>query len=272
VAQALQIAIDELDPVRARLLAKVVYHPRSKEILTPFDIIKADVQNRITFRAGERYEKLRNWLLSYASKPPQHLDLFFSRLFGEVLAKEGFGFHTDSESGRITHELVISAKKFRQELFEPTTLPDEIGMRYFNIVSQGLLAALYVASWRDELADAVFMAPAYTFLMRNRAADVQFWLDAGSGGWWERLDQPLTHPYVLSRGWEAGNIWTDVDEFDRQQDVLYRVMSGLIRRCRNRIYLGISDLGEQGYEQRGPMLRLFQQILRRHPQREEDLQ
>jgi hypothetical protein len=95
---------------------------------------------------------------------------------------------------------------------------------------------------------------------------VQFWLDVGATGWWERLDQPLTHPYVLSRSWTQGDVWSDGDEFERQQDMLYRIMSGLIRRCRRQVYLGISDLGEQGYEQRGPMLRLFQQILRRHPQ------
>ncbi len=266
VAQALQQAIGGLDPVRARLLARVTYHPRSKQLLTPFEIIKPDMQGRITFLAGQRYERLRAWLLAYSQSNVAPLDHFFSRLFGEVLSQPGYGFHTDPEAGRAVAELVESARKFRRELFAESQSWDEIGKRYFGIVRQGLLAALYVASWRDELADAVFMAPAYTFLMRNRAADVQFWLDVGSTGWWERLDQPLTHPYVLSRSWTPGQVWTDADEFDHQQDMLYRIVSGLLRRCRRRVYLGISDLGEQGYEQRGPMLRLFQQILRRHPQ------
>jgi hypothetical protein len=266
VSHALQVAIGGLDPVRAKLLAKVIYHPRGKEILTPFEIIKPDVQSRITFAAGHKYDALRGWLAAYSKESAVPLDHFFSRIFGEILSQPGYGFHADPESGRVTAELVESAQKFRQDLFGDSPDLDDIGRRYFQIVDQGLLAALYVASWRDELADAVFMAPAYTFLMRNRAADVQFWLDVGATGWWERLDQPLTHPYVLSRSWTPGQIWTDNDEFERQQDMLFRIMSGLIRRCRHRIYLGISDLGEQGYEQRGPMLRVFQQILRRHPQ------
>ena len=266
VAHALEIAIGGLDPVRARLLAKVVYHPRGKEIFTPFEIIKPEVQSRITFTAGKRYDDLRAWLTGYSAGTPEPLDQFFRHLFGQVLSAEGYGLHADPESGRVVSELVVSAQRFRQDLFGESPDVAEIGRRYYQIVDQGLLAALYVASWRDELADAVFMAPAYTFLMRNRAADVQFWLDVGSTGWWERLDQPLTHPYVLSRSWEQGRVWSDGDEFERQQDMLYRIMSGLIRRCRRRIYLGISDLGEQGYEQRGPMLRIFQQILRRHPQ------
>ncbi len=267
LAQALEQSIDGLDPVRARLLTKVVYRPRRDEPLTPFESINRKMQTRITYLAGQRYDHLREWLLTYAAGPPAPLDHFFSRLFGELLSQPGYGFHADPGAGRAAAELVESARKFRHGLFGDLEIePGEIGRRYLQIARQGLLAALYVASWRDELADAVFMAPAYTFLMRNRPAQVQFWLDVGSTGWWERLDQPLTHPYVLSPNWPQGRIWTDADEFEHQQDMLYRIVSGLIRRCRREIILAISDLGEQGYEQRGPLMRVFQQILRRHPQ------
>ncbi len=266
VAQALQIAIGGLDPVRARLLAKVVYRPGGSEVLTSFERIKPEMQARITYTVGQRYDYLREWLLNYAARGAAPLDHLFSRLFGEVLSQPGYGFHGDPEAGRITAELVESARKFRQSMFPDETVDQsEVGRRYFTIVNQGLLAALYVASWRDELADAVFMSPAYTFLLRNRVAQVQFWLDVGSTGWWERLDQPLTHPYVLSPAWPPGQLWTDAHEFERQQDMLYRILSGLIRRCSGSIYLGISDLGEQGYEQRGPLLNVLQQVLRRYP-------
>ena len=50
----------------------------------------------------------------------------------------------------------------------------------------------------------LLIAPAYTFLLNNRAVDYQFWLNIGSEGWSRRLYQPLTHPYVLSRGWLPG--------------------------------------------------------------------
>jgi len=39
-------------------------------------------------------------------------------------------------------------------------------------------------------------------------------------------------------------------------------MRGLIRRCRTKIYLAISTLNEQGFEERGPLLTIVQQILR----------
>ena len=97
--------------------------------------------------------------------------------------------------------------------------------------------------------------------MRNRAVTIQFWLDIGAGGWWERLYQPLTHPYVLSHRWPAGRSWTDFDEYTTRQQTMHRLLSGLIRRTRQRIYLGISDYSESGFEQRGPLLALINRLL-----------
>jgi len=90
---------------------------------------------------------------------------------------------------------------------------------------------------------------------------VQFWLDPGSGGWAERLFQPLTQPYVLSRSWTRDQVWSDADEVRASQEAMARLVSGLLRRCRERVYLGLAELGETGFEQRGELLRAFQKIL-----------
>jgi hypothetical protein len=98
--------------------------------------------------------------------------------------------------------------------------------------------------------------------MNNRPVDIQFWLDVGSRGWFERLYQPLTHPYVLSRYWPMSRLWTDSEELDASVQGTQRLVSGLLRRCRSRVYLGLSELGEQGYEQRGPLLRALNRVLK----------
>ena len=109
----------------------------------------------------------------------------------------------------------------------------------------------------------MLITPATTFLMSNRSVEYQFWLDAGSSGWWERIAQPLTHPYVLSASWEPGRTWTDADEVAAQYDRLYRLVLGLTRRCRKHIFIANAEVGEQGYEQRGQLLATLQQMLRR---------
>jgi hypothetical protein len=194
------------------------------------------------------------------------------------LSQPGYGFHRDFQAGRITAQLIESARKFRQVARQTAQGTDPgagqsnghspappTGLEYVRMVQRGVIAAQYIPAWgtNQEDENAVLLAPAYTFLMRNRAVDHQFWLNAGSGGWWERLYQPLTHPHVLTRHWRHGDVWTDAHEVEAQTQAMHRLVQGLIRRCRSQIHLGISELGEQGYEQRGPLLKAIQGALRR---------
>jgi hypothetical protein len=129
------------------------------------------------------------------------------------------------------------------------------------MVQDGVIAAQYMPRWERQNEDAVFIAPANTFLISNYPVYVQFWLDIGNRSWSERLFQPLTHPYVLSRNWLANKVWTDTEEVETGEQVLYALVFGLLNRCRRKIYLGLSEYNEQGYEQRGPLLQAFHRIL-----------
>jgi hypothetical protein len=263
VAIALVVAIDGLDLARAHLLANILYRKRdSKQGLEPFGQLNAAMQARITLEFGERYERLRSWIEEYRSNEEVELDIFMNRLFGEVLSQRGFGFHGDYDAGSIAANLIESIQKFRWVVGGELSVEGQsIGKEYTRLVQEGLVASQYVENWDVQEQDAVLLVPAHTFLMSNRSVDIQFWLDVGGRGWWERLYQPLTHPYVLSRSWESGNSWTDADEFRTRQEALHTLTNGLIRRCRKRIFLGVSELGEGGYEQRGPLLGAIQKVL-----------
>jgi superfamily I DNA/RNA helicase len=264
VAYALKTAIEDMDLVRAQLMADIVYRLQDgAPVLSSFDLIDSDMQDRLTYLLGGRYEALRLWLEGYASGPEAPLDFFLSRLFGEILSQEGYAFHRDYDAGEVAANLIESVRKFRRVAED--ALAEEkkpLGQEYVEMVEDGVVAAQYIRSWQLQPEDAVLLAPAYTFLLSNRPVDYQFWLNAGGRGWWERLYQPLTHPYVLSRQWPKDALWTDEDEFESRQEAMFRLTLGLIRRCRRKIYLGISELGEQGYEQQGPLLQAIQRVLR----------
>jgi hypothetical protein len=264
VAYALVQAIEGLDLVRAQILADIVYRVKDgAPTLSSFDIIKSNAQERITYRLGSRYEDMRLWLEDYRQRPPEAFDHFLSRLFGELLSQPGYGFHAIFDAGRVTANLIESVQKFRWvagPVLEAEGIP--LGREYIEMVRQGIIAAQYVGSWQTQADGAVLLAPAYTFLMSNRPVDYQFWLDVGSRGWFERLYQPLTHPYVLSRRWPPNRVWTDVDEVQANQEALFCLALGLLRRCRWKVYLGLSEYSEQGYEQRGPLLKAFWRLLR----------
>lgn len=263
VVYALVQAIDGLDLVRAQLLAGIVYRINAgTPALISFDGINPSMQERLTYLLGERFEQLRTWLENYTAGEPEELDHFLSRLFGELLSQKNFGFHRDYDAGQVTANLIESIRKFRQ-VVRGTDFDDRpLGQEYVEMVQDGVVAAQYVGSWQVQAEDAVLLAPAYTFLMSNRPVDYQFWLDVGGRGWWERLFQPLTHPYVLSRRWSQDAVWTDADEVAAQDDALLRLNMGLIRRCRRKIYLGLSELDAGGREQKGKQLQAIQQVLR----------
>ena len=263
LAYALIQAIEGLDLVRAQLLAEIIYRPKKVGFeLTSFERINPDMQDRLTYQLGERYENLRLWLETYSLNPVPEIDHFLSRIFGEVLSQPGYGFHHELDAGRVAANLIDSARRFRWIVTDRfQSKQTNLGAQYIELVQQGVVAAQYIRSWSSTAPGAVFIAPAYTFLMRNQPVDFQFWLDVGGHGWAERLYQPLTQPYVLSRHWPIGAAWTDQEEYASSQEALYRLALGLIRRCRKGIYLGLSDLGEGGYEMKGPFLKSVQRVL-----------
>ncbi|MCY3708272.1 MAG: AAA family ATPase [Caldilineaceae bacterium] len=280
VALALESAIAPLDPVRASVLAQAAFSDRdgTDGVLTAFEELRGDVQKRVSFAAGELYEGLRSWLAAYRAESEfSPLDRFFARIFGEKLSQPGFGFHEQPDAARMADQLTRSARNFRWAIGGRAFAVDggeqegsdgegplssrqvETGGAYIDLVESGALGALYLPAWTVE-DDAVLIAPAYTFLMRNRAVDVQFWLDVGAEGWGQRIHQPLTHPYVLSRNWPRDRSWGDPDETRSRQESLRRLLIGLLRRTRRSVYLGLSEYGERGMEQQGPLLKLLNRV------------
>ncbi len=265
VARALMFALN-MDLIRAQLLTEIAY--RQGE-LRSFDIILPEMQQRVTYVAGERYENLRNWIRAVRESEPIPLDFFLRKLFGEVLSQPDYGFHANLDAARVAASLVEATRKFRRAMEAAgmaQNSPENIlalGREYLVLLQEGLIAAQYLEAWRAENLEAVLIAPAHTFLMMNRPAAAQFWLDPGASGWSQRLAQPLTHPYVLSRGWEAGRLWTDADEARAEVESLARLTGGLLARCRERVVLALAELSETGFEQRGLLLKAFQKVAQR---------
>ncbi|MBB4070611.1 hypothetical protein GGQ18_003227 [Salinibacter ruber] len=263
LAQALSFSIRDMDPIRAHLLARAVYETdeEGRPRLRPFSAVASETQDRITYRLGEQYDQIQRWIKAYVGEDDQPLDHFLNRLFGEVLSQKGFGFHDDFDAAARADRLVESARKFRQ-VIEKADLEDQgpTGRLYLRTVRKGVAAAQYVQDWAEGTDEGVLLTPAHTFLVQNRRAPHQFWLDVGSTGWHSRIKQPLTHPHVLSRNWETGKEWTDADETGAGLDMLSRITDGLTRRCSGQVHLAISGRGRNGQREQGYLLKAFQQL------------
>ena len=272
VRVSLMQSIQDLDLIRADVLSRIVYRPNQPQNgLTAFDQIRPETQQRISYQIGERYEQLREWILAYQQVEPVELDVFLSRIFGEILSQPGFGFHQNFDGASIISRLIGSVQKFRWGTAGALAREHQsLGLEYIQMVADGILAAQSLQAWQDHTEDAVFIAPAHTFLLMNQPVRYQFWLDIGSPAWWTRLYQPLTHPIVLSRHWPAGKVWTDADEYAANQFALSQLTTGLIQRCRDGIFLCSSAMNEQGEEPRSALLQAIQLILRRTTGQEDE--
>ncbi len=263
LAFALMQVIEGLDLVRAQLLTAYVYDARSGEFpLKTFEVVPGEIRDRVTYQVGKRYDHLRDWLESNAPQNTNRLDFFLNHLFGEVLSQPGYGFHNNLDSGNTIANLIESIQKFRWAI--GPQLPAEmftIGREYVQMVQDGIIAAQYVHEWERQDSNSVLISPAYTFLINNQPVDYQFWLDIGSPSWYQRLNQPLTQPYVLSRNWVEGDLWDSEDELAHAHETLRRLTLGLLHRCRKKVFIGMSELDVRGFENRGLLIRLIQHVL-----------
>jgi superfamily I DNA/RNA helicase len=269
IRSAFAQSIYKCDYARADLLSRTLARYANKTwTLNAFNSLKSDMQERITFSVGEYYERLREWLSNNHEMASNELDHWISRLYGEVLSQPGFGFHEDYDAAAAISHLIESCRKFRG-IYLPAYQSSQWlpGREYTSVLEKGILAAQsYTTQALREASDAVFLAPAFSFLMRNKPATYQFWLDIGSQGWWARLDQPLTQPYVLSRNWQPGQQWTDSDEYAANQQTLARLSTGLLRRCRQHVYMCSISVNERGLEERGQLMLALQSIQRARAQ------
>ncbi len=262
VTSALSASISGLDLVRAQLICSELCLPSAKDsALLPFAAASKELKARIPDKIAASYDALRLWLQKVQNDEP--LDLFLSRLFGGILTQEGFGFYQNISAAQSTAVLMESFRKFRLSL-DPADLarPDQVNQDFTRNILDGIISAQYLRDWDLNDDGRVLITPALSFLSSGRTVDYQVWLSVGSSGWYERLEQPLTQPYVLSREWQPGRKWTTEAERRVSLELLDSVLEGLLSRCNKGVILGLSDFGQSGQEEKGLLLMKIQGLLR----------
>ncbi|NMC47466.1 MAG: hypothetical protein GYA52_11635 [Chloroflexi bacterium] len=258
---AIMTVFPQCDILRAALLAENSLTDGNR--LDPFTDIPAFTRDRISHQIGNQYDELVQWIETYRLKQEiLPLDIFLSQLFGEKLAQPGFGLHEDVDKATVLNNLIRSIHDFRTTFAALAEAQQvDVNQMYIQTLQNGLLPSRH-ALWNEQ-TDAVLISPAFTFLMKNRSVKYQFWLDIGSMGWWERLDQPLTHPYVLNRNWSVERRWTDAEEYQANQASLARLVEGLLERCESHVYLYAVGLNQACINQSSPLLSAMQLFLKR---------
>jgi len=299
LSRALAVSIDGLDLIRAQLLADAALRiapNRLAEIEEQSLWNRVGMRFRESYLRLARWltqASTQSLTLAPDASPnaqPVPLDIFWQQLFTDVLSQPGFALSTDLEGAQVCDKLIRSMRSFR-EVFDranltPQTVPateiavlnlqprpteprnEDIGFEYVTLLTEGIMAAQYAPEVQNGNGNEVEVAPseillatAFAYLTGDHRSRHQFWLDLNSPGWYERIYQPLTHPYVLRRTWPLGQRWTEELEHDAAQTMMRRIIGGLTARCTEQIHLASSQLSINGQEEAGPLSRAVQRVM-----------
>ncbi len=253
------LSFREINRIQAKLMSNAISGKNlSIQALPEIEVLEGLPVERFTSDLLYRYKEVRLWLQDF--DPNTGFGLFVSRIFGELLTQPGFGLDGNIEAGRIAGRLIDSFTKFEEALEEHLSETQK-ALFFVESIRKGLISGVYEEEQNTE--DSILITPVLSFLIRNQAVEYQFWMNTGSNGWHERLEQPLTQAYVLSRDWQSGRVWTTADDAKLSKDTVAHIVQGLLSRCRKKVFLGIAVYDETGSQETGLLMQTLQGLFRR---------
>ncbi len=257
MAEALQLSIHGLDPVRAALVAQSLYQPSVPSLRETMELT-GQQEARIGSANVDAVGAIRQWLAAHGSFGTNRLPLpeFIHQLFTELLSSASFNPRPDEAGAAVCEWLTRTAVRL-QEAAKPIGLDGDtaVGRAFVHGIQNGLVAANPPDLGDPPAPDGVRIAPIYSFLLSEQDTAVQVWLETSATGWWDMPRQPLSNTFVLAQSWEETQTWTMADETRIRNELLGRVVRGLTSRCRLGIVLATSDLDRRGQRQENPLWR-----------------
>lgn len=241
LAQSLQLLL-KVDAVRAWLLSRQVRDGRLK----PLELWQRE---RVGFRAAQGYDLLCQWLEDYRQVPEQPVDLFFQRVFGELLSR----LPPARDDLVVCRQLMVSARKFLNTAGRFSALGANPGEAFIRMLSAGTVAAesLLEPTARER---AVILTTPYAYISGHHRSRAQIWMDCTSRRWCQQDVREIINPHVLKKSWPQGEVWTDsCNEIVSRQNGA-RVARALMRRCGDMVLAAAANIDSQGFEQDGILL------------------
>jgi hypothetical protein len=259
VAEAFSLSIAGLDPVRAEIITQELYDPES-HTLFPVNQLTEKTVERVGRDRVELVEEIRQWLLDNG-QDRFPIDVFLYRLFNSLLAQPRFQPQPDLTSAAVCDWLVRTASRLRQasDPMELRTTSD-IGQTFIDGIYQGLVTANPPEIGEPPDPNGVMISTIYGYLLAGKPVRVQVWLDTAATGWWDIPRQPLSNAFILAQSWPADRPWTMAEEHEIRDQLLSRIVRGLVNRCTDGVILANSDLDRRGVRQEGRLWRALYPI------------
>ncbi|RCJ36378.1 hypothetical protein A6769_16900 [Nostoc punctiforme NIES-2108] len=251
-----------IDPVRAGLIADYCFvpHPDRPNLLPVSAFERWD---RIGYAATTAYSEILEWLEQQRSQ--QELRLIPSPISLLDRAIQRFlwnGSNLPYEQLAALRELLETAQHYWEidtrlrQIAPVETTPHTTIIEFIQLLRRGTITANpYPVRPIGGARKAVTLATIFQYRSSRRSHQWHFWLDAGSPLWAKGGAATLFGAPFFLRD-RLGEPWTAEDEKLAEEQRLQRILTDLLSRVSERVYLCHSDLAVNGQEQLGPLLPL----------------
>ncbi|MHC5745054.1 MAG: PD-(D/E)XK nuclease family protein [Nostoc sp.] len=251
-----------IDPVRAGLIADYCFVPHpDRPNLLPVSVFER--WDRIGYAATTAYSEILEWLEQQRSQ--QELRLIPSPISLLDRAIQRFlwnGSNLPYEQLAALRELLETAQHYWEidtrlrQIAPVETTPHTTIIEFIQLLRRGTITANpYPVRPIGGARKAVTLATIFQYRSSRRSHQWHFWLDAGSPLWAKGGAATLFGAPFFLRD-RLGEPWTAEDEKLAEEQRLQRILTDLLSRVSERVYLCHSDLAVNGQEQIGPLLPL----------------
>ncbi|HYX15802.1 MAG TPA: recombinase family protein [Nostoc sp.] len=252
----------DIDPVRAGLIADYCFvpHPDRPNLLPVSAFERWD---RIGYAGTTAYNEILQWLEQQRSQ--QELRLIPSPISLLDRAIQRFlwnGSNLPYEQLAALRELLETAQHYWEidtrlrQIAPVETTPHTTIIEFIQLLQRGTITANpYPVRPIGGARKAVTLATIFQYRSSRRSHRWHFWLDAGSPLWAKGGAATLFGAPFFLRD-RLGEPWTAEDEKLAEEQRLRKILTDLLSRVSERVYLCHSDLAVNGQEQLGPLLPL----------------
>jgi hypothetical protein len=254
-----------IDPVRAGLIADYCFvpHPQHPNLLPSTSFDRWD---RLGYGATTSYNEILQWLekerqqieQKFIPSPVSLLYAAVERFFlnsanlpYEKLAVLRELLETAQHYWEIDTRLKSQAEREKETSANTTTIGE-----FIQLLRRGTITANpYPVRLVGSIANSVTLTTIFQYRSSRKSHPWHFWLDVGSPLWAKGGAATLFGaPYFLRD--RIGQPWTAEDETMLEYQRVQKILTDLLARVSQRLYLCHSDLAVNGQEQLGPLLPL----------------
>ncbi len=241
----------KLDAVRSSLLAEEIYG--NNLILPQANELKCIDRMDKSFDEMH-YSSIKNWIDKYIGEEPIPIYSFYQKAFMELM----LGLDINANDIRQVQRLVEGAKSFSTTMlrFDRNSDREFIGLLKTGIHVRG--AEIFN---EDNSDDSILLATPTAFLAGGYNPEIIVIISLASENWSPRSIKELSNFNVLSRSWNAADIYTEETEWEKGIKRLTDTICELLQHCRSQVITVESALSANGFENQGLLADCFDEAI-----------